>query len=118
MLLTQPVGEGLPSRLDEPFYRFIRRSVGEGRPDRARFQYFNGRTAMRNTGADWQMNVYGCTVHSFTNDEAAKRNMPEVIRYSEPDARGWASALDLFALTWVGGHLGCGPRRRRTARTA
>jgi dienelactone hydrolase len=53
---------------------------------------------MRNVGADWQMNVYGRTVHSFTNDEAAKRNMPEAIRYNpEADARAWASALDLFA---------------------
>jgi dienelactone hydrolase len=53
---------------------------------------------MRSTGADWQMNVYGGTVHSFTNDEAAKRNMPEAIRYNpEADGRAWASALDLFA---------------------
>jgi dienelactone hydrolase len=55
-------------------------------------------TEMRNVGADWQMNVYGRTVHSFTNKEAAKRNRPEAIRYSpESDARAWASALDLFA---------------------
>jgi dienelactone hydrolase len=53
---------------------------------------------MRNTGTEWQMNVYGRTVHSFTNDEAAKRNMPEAIRYNpEADARAWASAVDLFA---------------------
>jgi dienelactone hydrolase len=53
---------------------------------------------MRAVGAEWQMNVYGRTVHSFTNQEAAKRNMPEAIRYSpEADARAWASALDLFA---------------------
>jgi dienelactone hydrolase len=53
---------------------------------------------MRNTGTNWQMNIYGRTVHSFTNDEAAKRNMPEAIRYNpEADARAWASALDLFA---------------------
>jgi dienelactone hydrolase len=53
---------------------------------------------MRYVGADWQMNVYGRTVHSFTNQEAAKRNMPEAIRYShESDARAWASALDVLA---------------------
>jgi dienelactone hydrolase len=53
---------------------------------------------MRNTGTDWQINVYGRTVHSFTNAEAAKRNMPEAIRYNpEAEARAWASALDLFA---------------------
>jgi dienelactone hydrolase len=53
---------------------------------------------MRGVGADWQMNIYGRTVHSFTNPEAARRNMPKAIRYSpEADARAWASALDLFA---------------------
>jgi dienelactone hydrolase len=53
---------------------------------------------MRSVGADWQMNVYGRTVHSFTNQEAAKRNMPEAIRYNpEAEAGAWASALDLFA---------------------
>jgi dienelactone hydrolase len=57
-------------------------------------------TEMRGVGADWQMNVYGRTVHSFTNQEAAKRNMPEAIRYSpESDTRAWASALDVFAQT-------------------
>jgi dienelactone hydrolase len=53
---------------------------------------------MRDAGTDWQMNLYGRTVHAFSNPEAAKRNMPEAIRYSpEADARAWASALDLFA---------------------
>ena len=53
---------------------------------------------MRDVGADWQMNLYGATVHSFTNQEAAKRNMPDAIRYSPAaDARAWASAIDLFA---------------------
>jgi dienelactone hydrolase len=53
---------------------------------------------MRKIGADWQLDVYGRTVHSFTNDEASKRNMPEAIRYNpEADARAWASALDLLA---------------------
>jgi dienelactone hydrolase len=46
------------------------------------------------------MNVYGRTVHSFSNDEASKRKMPEAIRYNpEAAARAWASALDLFART-------------------
>ncbi|MEJ0095191.1 MAG: dienelactone hydrolase family protein [Methylocella sp.] len=53
---------------------------------------------MRDAGADWQMNLYGYTVHAFSNPEAAKRSMPEVIRYSpEAEARAWASAFDLFA---------------------
>ncbi|NPD66257.1 dienelactone hydrolase family protein [Lichenicola cladoniae] len=47
---------------------------------------------MRDAGIDWQMHVYGKTVHSFTNQEAAKRGMPDAIRYSpESDARSWAA---------------------------
>lgn len=55
---------------------------------------------MRDAGVDWQMHLYGRTVHSFTNEEAAKRNMPDVIRYSaEADARSWASLRQLFLET-------------------
>ncbi|MFZ1429390.1 MAG: dienelactone hydrolase family protein, partial [Geminicoccaceae bacterium] len=53
---------------------------------------------MREGGVDWQMHLYGGTVHSFTNQEAAKRNMPDTIRYSpESDARSWTSMQQLFA---------------------
>lgn len=52
---------------------------------------------MRRANVDWQMHLYGGTVHSFTNPEAAKRNMPNAIRYNaEAAAQAWASALDLF----------------------
>lgn len=55
---------------------------------------------MRDGGLDWQMHLYGGTVHSFTNKEAAKRNMPDAIRYSpDADARSWASMQQLFAET-------------------
>ncbi len=55
---------------------------------------------MREGGVDWQMNLYGNTVHSFTNPEAAKRNMPDAIRYSaEADARSWEALKTLFAET-------------------
>ena len=55
---------------------------------------------MRDAGVDWQMHLYGRTVHSFTNQSAAKRNMPEAIRYSpEADARSWASMLHLVSET-------------------
>ncbi len=54
-------------------------------------------TEMREAGVDWQMHLYGNTVHSFTNQGAAKRNMPDAIRYSpEADARSWASMRALF----------------------
>ncbi len=55
-------------------------------------------TEMRDGGVDWQMHLYGNTVHSFTNPEAGKSNMPDAIRYSaEADARSWASLQTLFA---------------------
>jgi dienelactone hydrolase len=55
---------------------------------------------MRDAGVDWQMHLYGKTVHSFTNQGAAKRNMPDAIRYSaEADARSWAALQQLFSET-------------------
>ncbi len=37
-------------------------------------------------------------MHSFTNQQAAARGMPDAIRYSpEADARSWASLRALFA---------------------
>ncbi|TLU71417.1 dienelactone hydrolase family protein [Lichenicoccus roseus] len=57
-------------------------------------------TEMRDAGVDWQMHLYGNTVHSFTNQEAARRGMPDAIRYSpEADARSWASLQELFGET-------------------
>jgi dienelactone hydrolase len=57
---------------------------------------------MRNAGVDWQMYLYGNTVHSFTNKEAAKRNMPDAIRYNaEADARSWTSLHELLKETLV-----------------
>ena len=55
---------------------------------------------MRDAGVDWQMHLYGNTVHSFTNQAAAKRNMPDAIRYSpDADAQSWASLQELFSQT-------------------
>ncbi|WP_419730967.1 dienelactone hydrolase family protein [Lichenicola sp.] len=57
-------------------------------------------TEMREAGVDWQMHLYGNTVHSFTSQGAAKRNMPDAIRYSaEADARSWAAMQTLFGET-------------------
>ncbi len=54
-------------------------------------------TEMRTAEADWQMHLYGNTVHSFTNQEAAKRNMPDAIRYSpDADRESWAAMQELF----------------------
>lgn len=53
---------------------------------------------MRHGKVDWQMHLYGDTVHSFTNPEAFKRNMPDAIRHSPiADARSWAAMQSLFA---------------------
>ena len=55
---------------------------------------------MRGAGVDWQMHLYGNTVHGFTNPNAAKRNRPDAIRHSpEADVRSWASMQALFAET-------------------
>ena len=55
---------------------------------------------MRDAKVDWQMHIYGNTVHSFTAPEAASRGMPDAIRYSpEADARSWASMTALFSET-------------------
>jgi dienelactone hydrolase len=55
---------------------------------------------MRNAGVDWQMHLYGGTVHSFTNVQAEKRGMPEAMRYSAAaDTRSWAAMQELFGET-------------------
>jgi dienelactone hydrolase len=52
---------------------------------------------MRDAGVDWQMNLYGNTVHSFTNPNAANAKRPDALRYSaEADNRSWKSMQDLF----------------------
>ena len=52
---------------------------------------------MRDAGVDWQLNVYGNTVHSFTNPTAANAKRPNAVRYSaEADKRSWKSMQDLF----------------------
>lgn len=64
-------------------------------PEREAFE-----SEMREAGVDWQMHLYGGTVHSFTNVEAAKRNLPQAMRYSaEADARSWAAMQALFSET-------------------
>ena len=52
---------------------------------------------MRDAGVDWQMNLYGNTVHSFTNPNAANAKRPDALRYSaQADKRSWKSMQDLF----------------------
>jgi dienelactone hydrolase len=52
---------------------------------------------MRDAGVDWQMNVYGNTVHSFTNLTAANAKRPNAVRYSEEaDRRSWKAMQNFF----------------------
>jgi dienelactone hydrolase len=52
---------------------------------------------MRDAGADWSMQVYGNTVHSFTNPDAGRVNMPNAIRYSrQADTESWSALKLLF----------------------
>jgi dienelactone hydrolase len=52
---------------------------------------------MRDAGVDWQMIVYGDTVHSFTNPTASNANRPSAVRYSAvADSRSWKAMQDLF----------------------
>jgi dienelactone hydrolase len=68
---------------DDPFIPLVQRAEFE--------------SEMRNAGVDWQMHVYGNTVHSFTNPTAASANRPNAVRYSaEADRRSWNSMQDLF----------------------
>jgi dienelactone hydrolase len=55
---------------------------------------------MRKADADWQMHLYGGTVHSFTNRKADERGRPEAMRYSaKADARSWTSMQELLSQT-------------------
>ena len=52
---------------------------------------------MRKTKVDWQVQMYGGTVHSFTNPEANKLGNPALGYNAVADQRSWKAMLDLFA---------------------
>jgi dienelactone hydrolase len=52
---------------------------------------------MRAGGVDWQMNLYGGAVHSFTNPNAGEAGMAGVAYHKLTDDRSWRAMLDLFA---------------------
>ncbi len=51
---------------------------------------------MRQTKVDWQVQVYGGTVHSFTNPDADKLGNPALAYNPVADRRSWKAMLDLF----------------------
>ncbi len=68
---------------DDPFIPIDQRAGFEGE--------------MRDAGVDWQVIVYGNTVHSFTNPAASNANRPGAVRYSAvADRRSWKAMQDLF----------------------
>jgi len=50
---------------------------------------------MRQNHVDWQMNVYGGAVHSFTNPGADKHGIPGIAYNKTADVRSW-EAMQLF----------------------
>ncbi len=57
---------------------------------------------MRGGYVDWQMHVYGGTVHSFTNPNAANAKRPEAVRYNpDADRRSWMSMQQLFTECFI-----------------
>ncbi len=52
--------------------------------------------AMTQAGADWQMNIYGGAMHSFTNRAADGSVMPMLMYDETADRRSWRAMLDLF----------------------
>jgi dienelactone hydrolase len=50
---------------------------------------------MRRAGVDWQMNIYGGAVHSFTNPDAGKMGLTGVAYNEKADRRSW-QALQAF----------------------
>ena len=51
---------------------------------------------MRQSKVDWQMNVYGNAVHSFSNPDADKHGIPGIAYNAEADHRSWAAMQALF----------------------
>lgn len=53
-------------------------------------------TELTEAGADWQIHVYGHTMHAFSNPQANNPDMGTVYR-PEADRRSWRSTVDFLA---------------------
>ncbi len=51
---------------------------------------------MRQAKVDWQMNVYGHSVHAFSNPNADKHGIPGIAYNAEADRRSFRAMLSLF----------------------
>jgi len=57
---------------------------------------------MREGRVDWEMNLYGGVVHSFTNPEADTRGNTAAFRYdANADKRSWSAMASIFAEVFV-----------------
>jgi len=52
---------------------------------------------MRQNRVDWQINIYGNCVHSFTNPEADKYGIPGIAYNANGDRRSWHAMQALFS---------------------
>lgn len=51
---------------------------------------------MKKAGVDWQMNIYGNAVHSFTNPDADKLNIKGIGYNRKADTRSWEALKTFF----------------------
>ncbi len=91
------LGSNAPADPETKFHARVLVCIGADDPmispdSRSKFEQ-----EMRHAKVDWQMHLYGDTVHSFTNEHASKRGMPDAIRYNaDADKRSWEAMTDLF----------------------
>lgn len=55
------------------------------------------RDEMRQAGVDWQLNIYGGAVHSFTVPTAGNDKSTGIAYHAAADRRSWAAMRQLFA---------------------
>ena len=48
------------------------------------------------THVDWQINIYGGAVHSFTNPDADKHGIPGIAYNAQADHRSWEAMQRFF----------------------
>jgi dienelactone hydrolase len=56
----------------------------------------NFRAKLEEAGADWEMNTYGGARHGFTNPEAAKFGIDNLVYDQQADERSWARMRAFF----------------------
>jgi dienelactone hydrolase len=91
------LGTAMPASPDVKFHARVLVCIGADDPMINADQRATFEAEMRAAKVDWQMHLYGDTVHSFTNEHASERGMPDAIRYSaDADRRSWAAMTELF----------------------